>query len=822
MTNFAQSEIKRMNYDPITMQLSINVDPEGGGKVRMCAMFAEKEDGNLAIFFPNLNGYLKVVKEGKSYRPKFISKIKHGVDDLEWDYGPNMEGLELFIPPHIFNCYKSKIEIKHLIITDDPVTAYILSNNEIPAIAIPGLPFLKDISIPNQIVEAILDICTECSVSNITYLVPSDILEVTWIENIDLGIRPRRIFNSLWNIYLKICYNNQIRLLFAYPQEKHPNKRVCRYFIDEDDFFTIETIKSELYTKNPERGLLIVHDLKHPKMSEVKKIFSIDGTGATFYETYCKEIQQNQFIYNRSVFQFDFDELKATYVKSMESNQFICINGTYFIKLVIENESGSKSTLLEKFPEDAFSKKFTRLSKETIKVLKSDISFYDKSGNKPDHINYVQDWEVMNEDTGVPSKYYNTYSKLLHKPKKGDCQISLDFLKHIFGSHEMTYKGVTYKGYELGLDYCKLLYCRPTNFLPILCLVSQQRITGKTTFWDWKKEIYAANATSISANDINSQFTGLYAGKLLGVFEETFIDKVSTVEKLKELVTSKKVKLEKKGIDSFEVYNYIKIGISSNKINNFAPVDQEEVRFWVRDIPPIPGGENVNYKPTLFQEIPAFLHHLQEIDYHTDNETRSWFANELIYTEALGNIKAKSRPQNEILIERSIHAYMIQFRRTWCNLSAKDIRDLCDEKDLTLKSINYVLETRWNKAPTNRGNKYIHYSEGAYSQNDDTVPIHEEYRKGEYYTFTLSDFCSPHQIIYDQYKLNDIIEMGNHESIKTAHPFWKNVQWDDFKNLQKFIDQKIDLIKMRQVFDHCNSLEEFHTEYKIKFETIPF
>lgn len=44
--------------------------------------------------------------------------------------------------------------------------------------------------------------------------------------------------------------------------------------------------------------------------------------------------------------------------------------------------------------------------------------------------------------------------------------------------------------YELGLDYMQLLYMQPTQKLPILLLVSEERNTGKTTFPNFLKSIF--------------------------------------------------------------------------------------------------------------------------------------------------------------------------------------------------------------------------------------------------------------------------------------------------------------------------------------------
>ena len=89
------------------------------------------------------------------------------------------------------------------------------------------------------------------------------------------------------------------------------------------------------------------------------------------------------------------------------------------------------------------------------------IPKYDGFTCIPDHLDFKSSYH----------NFYNTYAPLSHKLREGECRLSLNFVRHIFGSH-----------YELGLDYLQLLFVRPTQILPILCLVSRERSTGKSTF----------------------------------------------------------------------------------------------------------------------------------------------------------------------------------------------------------------------------------------------------------------------------------------------------------------------------------------------------
>ena len=71
--SFAQSEMKRMKYNPAKMRVKINLEPDGFENIESHPVFAENKVGDLVIFFPNLKNFLKTVKDGRTYRPKFVT-----------------------------------------------------------------------------------------------------------------------------------------------------------------------------------------------------------------------------------------------------------------------------------------------------------------------------------------------------------------------------------------------------------------------------------------------------------------------------------------------------------------------------------------------------------------------------------------------------------------------------------------------------------------------------------------------------------------------------------------------------------------------------
>jgi phage/plasmid-associated DNA primase len=82
-------------------------------------------------------------------------------------------------------------------------------------------------------------------------------------------------------------------------------------------------------------------------------------------------------------------------------------------------------------------------------------------------------------------------------------------LQQIFGDH-----------LELGLDYLSILWKKPTQHLPVLCLVSNERNTGKTTFLNWLRMLFENNVGVIKKEDFKSRFNDAWVNKLIIAVDE--------------------------------------------------------------------------------------------------------------------------------------------------------------------------------------------------------------------------------------------------------------------------------------------------------------
>ncbi|WP_254712686.1 primase-helicase family protein [Polaribacter sp. R2A056_3_33] len=374
------------------------------------------------------------------------------------------------------------------------------------------------------------------------------------------------------------------------------------------------------------------------------------------------------------------------------------------------------------------------LSGDTIKVLRKwnkgeiitdygrdylqTIKKYDGFITIPDHRNYKQ--EI--------NSFYNEYEKIEHKLIKGEFPKTVEFLEHIFGEQ-----------YELGIDYLTILWQKPIQILPILCLVSDKRNTGKTSFLNWLKLIFQSNMTINKNEDFRSRFNSDWASKLIISVDEVLLDRREDSERIKNLSTASTYKVESKGKDKVETNFFGKFILCSNNEENFIQIDEKEIRYWVIKVNSF-GKEDVDMLKKLHNEIPQFLHFLNTRKIKTERLTRMWFTKEQIYTPALdkvvkGNKTYLSQEIKEILIDDFVAFEVDILRYTASDLLRKliesNIRTIRNKVSSTLK-LDYGIE------PKNGGYKKYFLSQSLEGKSI----VSYETKKGRYFEFKKEDFIT--------------------------------------------------------------------------------
>ena len=374
----------------------------------------------------------------------------------------------------------------------------------------------------------------------------------------------------------------------------------------------------------------------------------------------------------------------------MKDSHFYIRVGTTYYKLIERPQiSGDKITTLTKWSREI-------IIQDHGKKIIYDIPKYDGFCCIPNHLKYQKTIE----------NFYNIYNEIPHQPSISRVSVdeipfSISFLQHIFGNQV-----------DLGLDYLKILLENPTQILPILCLVSKERATGKTTFLKWMKEIFGRNMTYIKGDSFNSQFNSDWASMLLIAIDEVFFDRKEITERLKYLSTTNKDKLENKGKDREEIDFFGKFILCSNNEDNFIQIDENEIRFWVLKINPIK-LENTEFLQNLISEIPQFLSFLIHRKFHSQKKSRMWFSPDEIKTKALQKLVFKNGNKLEAKMVELLYEFFESNEVQEISVVPQDILNMLNrmfrQLNFSRNDVRTILKDKWKLEPQKNGLTYIRY-----------------------------------------------------------------------------------------------------------------
>lgn len=251
--------------------------------------------------------------------------------------------------------------------------------------------------------------------------------------------------------------------------------------------------------------------------------------------------------------------------------------------------------------------------------------------NEPGYFNYQP----------VINNHYNNFKMPTWKPKKGSWSTIEQYLKHIAGSQ-----------FEMMLDYIQISLENPKQKLPILLLMSYEKNTGKSTFYDLLQGIFGENCISVDPSNFELDWNTEWCEKHFVFIDEmeNIKDKNKVGTKLKKLAYFPTISKNKKGHDTESIPWNGRVVIASNQESGFIEIDDEEDRYWVLKVPRAETYTE-GYVDLLRSEVPYLIYDLKNRRLSTKNQNRGWFAKELLHTKALEDIVTNSRHQIDIDVE---------------------------------------------------------------------------------------------------------------------------------------------------------------------------
>lgn len=556
---------------------------------------------------------------------------------------PKGGGIYPFFHPSLIEKFERKEKIKTLILTEGYFKSFAGCRAGLNVVGLSSITHYND-STTKRLHRDIKRLIFECRVENIVVLHDGDCKNISMKDlemQRELTRRPMNFVNALkgtleslrnevdMTVHIWWAHVNTDELTNELRAETGDSTIQGPKGLDDlllDEHYNTAEIVSEIDSPSRKTNNYFHCDDLRGCHTRLTQYFCVNKA-ENFYGQWQEVIGNRQFVFNGSIYKWDETKEKLEISVPKELRNFIRVGDDYYEKLLLPSLTidGQQEWQLVPRRKGTITDDFGRGAIEKITKYKAFVTI-------PSHDNYQQ----------VVNNCYNKYFPLSHKPEQGPFPHIDSLVRHIFGEQ-----------YELGMDYLQLLYQRPQQILPILCLVSSERETGKTSFLDLMNVIFNHNSIVVGNNEITSDFNAMFGGKLIVGVDETSLDDNSKItERLKMLSTSKTITINGKGKDQVTLRNFSKFILCSNNETHFIYTDSEEVRFWVRKVPRFTEAErfrqDADHESILQwfeEEADAFLWYLNTRQMSVPQaRTRMWFTPADIETESLRNLKAAQRP----------------------------------------------------------------------------------------------------------------------------------------------------------------------------------
>ncbi len=633
------------------------------------AFSLDLKKGGVSILVTQLNGEPISYEDGKGNWLEYRITRKHPyLETPDSKYLlPKGLGTYPFFSERTKAAFKAKEKINTLVITEGAVKAERAAQEGIHIVGLSSITHYADhrsSSTKKKIHEDIAKLIKICQIKKVIILHDGDCREIA-LQDLeleqDLTTRPRGFYAAAKKTsellqQIELEYKLKIRYSTINSRKIKGNPKGI------DDL--LNSVEAN------ERSQVIKQLLGSKEETMYFKSFSIaastkrlldwfcikDDVG--FYDLHQNKILQKEYIFQGDRYQWneDLDDLSLLVPKYLE--RLYWIGNDFFelaeVPVTLKNKEIMTRSHLNHISKttcaDLYGPRFVRYLKD---------QWYSGFCNVPSHFDYQKDIKTK---TG---RFYNRYFPFQYEPAAGDCDITLDFVRHIFGEQ-----------YELGLDYIQLLLTQPTQKLPVLILYSPENGTGKSLFCEYLFELFKNNAVFINNDVLKSEFgADIYLDKLLAMCEETMLERKNEAEKIKGISTaSAAITANPKGLSHYQINTSVKFIFCTNR-KRMIYVTKEDERYWIIRLNK-PKQQDTHLKEKMLEEIPQFVNYLLQRKLHTEDQDheRMWFRFEDIKTDVLKTVVGVNEHSDVRELKEKLEAYFLQFpQEEKLELATKDI-----------------------------------------------------------------------------------------------------------------------------------------------------
>ena len=615
---------------------------------------------------------------------------------------PKGAGSYPFFPPQLIEKYENKIPMKTVFITEGYFKAFKAAMHGVDIIGLSSITHMKD-KATGALHSDIVKLIKSGLVERFVWLTDGDCLDITnkeITEDKDLYTRPYSFYSSITTFKTLLTDYSDIESWFMHINTDviiADNKDITRDKVKGLDDLLVtfqdktEEIVSEM-VRFSQSGYYFNRFNITNGTNKVWRYFHLGDVNDffLFHSDRKPEMRQKEFKFHGTMYMWN-EQNNVCDVRLPGAARNYFRVGDYYYKFI---EKPNQYKQIERVFEE---RKKTTITDDHGKNFTKHISKYEAFCNVPDHNNFQQ----------IIHNCFNVYSPLDYEPEDDKCTIE-DFpniyslIRHIFGSKKTSFKDketgqlYEYENWELGMDYLQLLYTNPSQKLPILCLVSKENKTGKSSLGFFLRQMLGANVAIVGNADLANDFNAHWATKSVVICDETKIDKHSVIEKIKNFSTAKKIFMNAKGKGQVELDCFIKFILITNNEETFITATEEDTRYWVNKVPVLQ-KEDPKILDRMVEEIPSFLSFLRDRKLATDFRSRMWFHDELIKTDALRRVIAYSAPTIIKEIRQGLKELFLDTGKDEIMMTAEIVmRELLARKNYERSYVHNILQDRMN------------------------------------------------------------------------------------------------------------------------------
>lgn len=327
------------------------------------------------------------------------------------------------------------------------------------------------------------------------------------------------------------------------------------------------------------------------------------------------------------------------------------LNGRHAIVL-----AGGKSIVVtEKQTADGLQSEFGAVdslrpwyANDTLIVSKKDKSVFDVWLQSPKRRQYDG---VVFAPEGGPAGAYNLWRGFAVKPDPAaDCTLLLNHIReNVCAGNADHFRWV--------IGFFAQMVQRPGEKPGVALVLRGGQGTGKSIVGQCVGSLFPAHHVVVSQPDhLTGRFNAHLERAILVQAEEAFWagDRAAAGGALKDLITSDRMRIERKGIDAIEVRNNIRLLVTTNS-RWAVPAGTDERRFAVFDVADHRRKQDASYFGAIVEQMKhggrgALLHHLQNVD--------------------LGSVDLRKVPDTEALLDQKL-ASLSPFDRWWLTTLAR-------------------------------------------------------------------------------------------------------------------------------------------------------